>query len=90
MSSLSDESISLIILLWFLVLNGSCGHHFFHIKTRSCAEHSRIASEHGAIQEIFKSLSNKTRFLAFVCQTFYQDEQSDPSICSTTFYLGGG
>ena len=24
--------------------NGSCGHHFFHIKTRSSAEHSKIAN----------------------------------------------
>ena len=56
---LSDESISLIILFWFLVLslvihgasynydlesNGSFGHHFFHIKTRSSAEHNKIAN----------------------------------------------
>ena len=32
---------------------------------------------------VFKSFSNKTRFLAFLCQTWYQEEQSDPSICST-------
>ena len=32
---------------------------------------------------VFKSFSNKTRFLAFLCQTWYHEEQSDPSICST-------
>ena len=68
--------------------NGSCGHHFFHIKTRSSAEHSKIASrEH--FKKFLKSFSNKTRLLAFLCQTWYQEKQSDPSFCSTKFYLGG-
>ena len=36
---------------------------------------------------VFKSFSNKTRFLAFLCQTWHQEEQSDTSICSTKFHF---
>ena len=61
--------------------NGSFGHHFFHIKTRSSAEHSKLAN-----RERFKWFSRIFRFLAFLCQTWYQEEQSDPCICSTKFH----
>ena len=41
-------------------------------------------------ESILLIILNMTRFLAFLCQTWYQKEQSDPSICSTKFHLGGG
>ena len=103
---LSDESILLIYYFgfWFesshsrvtrasynydLQSNGSFGHHFFHTKTRSSAEHSKIANRERS-KWFSRVFSNKIRFLAFLCQTWYQEEQSDPCICSTKFHLGGG
>ena len=65
--------------------NGSCGHHFFYIKSRSSAEHSKIASRE-QYKRFSRVFSNKIRFLAFQCQTWYQEEQSDTSLCTNKFY----
>ena len=35
-----------------------------------------------------RGLPARLSFLDFLCETRYQEEQSDPSICSTKFHLG--
>ena len=95
---LSDESILLIILFWFLVLSLVIHGRqelpiIMILKVMAALDTISFTSRQEAlwaIQVVFKSFSNMTRFLAFLCQTWYQEEQSDPSICSTKFHLGSG
>ena len=65
--------------------NGSFGHHFFHMKTRSSAEHSKIAN-----RERSKWFSTRLAFLLFYVRHGTKRNKVILAFVATKFHLGGG